>query len=98
MFKLSEEVECIPLGNESPRVVRLPEELKHLQIILVIDENQKMSSPIDPHPVRVRQGALVILTAELGVGPHRQHVDVVRHDGRGPVEVLHRGPGAFDLM
>ena len=35
MFKLSQKVECIPLGNESPRVIWFPQKIKDLTIILL---------------------------------------------------------------
>ena len=54
-------------------------------------------SVLEPHPVCVREGPLIVLTAELGVGPQGQHVDVIRDDGRGAVKILDSGPGAFDL-
>ena len=56
-----------------------------------------MMSSEAPHPVCVCQGPLIVLTPELGVSPQGQHVDVIRHDGRGAVEILDSSPGAFDL-
>ena len=77
MLEPPHEVESITAGNESGRVVRLPQE--------------------DQDSVGVREGALVVVAAQLGLGSQGQHVGVVRDDAAGSVEISHRRPELVDL-
>ena len=51
----------------------------------------------DQHSVSVSQGALIVVTAELGLGSQGQHVGIVRHDTTGAVQIPHCSPELVDL-
>ena len=51
----------------------------------------------DQHSVSVSQGALVVVTAELGLGSQGQYVGIVRHNAAGAVEISHCSPELVDL-
>ena len=51
----------------------------------------------DQDSVSVRESALVVVTAQLGLGPQGQHVGVVWDDAAGSVEIAHCCPELVDL-
>ena len=51
----------------------------------------------DQHSVSVSQGALVVVTAELGLGSQGQHVGIVGHNATGAVQIPHCSPELVDL-
>ena len=51
----------------------------------------------DQDSVSVSESALVVVTAQLGLGSQGQHVGVVRDDTAGSVQIPHCRPELLDL-
>ena len=50
------------------------------------------------HLIGIHKSPFIVLAAELSVGPEREHVHIIGHDGGSFVQILHGGVGAVNLQ